>query len=204
MSLPHDTVLELMALADGELDGDDKARAERTLAASAEARLLVEGFRANQLAQWLREPLEERAAAADGIADAVMARVAHEGAEERVVRLSTGKGGKGRMGMAAPMAFAALSLAAGVAMTLHEGDRPRDTGAPVATMSPPGADDEPQPSALAQRATPPQGVEVDEIDSLSRDVSIFEIPVGTPAAAAANGHPPSSVVIMIEDDPAAK
>jgi hypothetical protein len=197
-----------MALADGELEGDEKARAEKALAASAEARLLVEGFRANHLAQWLGESLEERAAAADGIADAVMARVAREGAEERrVVSLSSTKNAKkkSRMGVAAPVAFAALSLAAGVAMTLREADKPRDTSAPVA-MTPAATEDDPQASALAQRAAPAaaQGVEVDEIDSVSRGVSIFEIPVVPSAAAAANAPPPSSVVIMIEDDPATK
>jgi hypothetical protein len=165
----------------------------------------VEGFRAGSLAQWLEESVDERAAVADGIADAVMARVAQEGAEERrVVRLSSASR-KGRMSVAAPLAFAALSLAAGVAMTVHGGDKPGDTSAPIASASPPvtpAPDDEPQTSALAQHA-PPQGVEVDEIDSLSRGVSIFEIPVAPSAAAAANSPPPSSVVIMIEDDPAA-
>jgi hypothetical protein len=199
-----------MALADGELEGEDKARAEKALANSAEARLLVEGFRANHLAQWLGESLEERAAAADGIADAVMARVAQEGAEERrVVRVSSAKKRSARMGVVGPVAFAALSLAAGVAMTLREGDRLHDTGVAVASSGAPAApagDDEPQATALAQRAASAasQGVEVDEIDSVSRGVSIFEIPVVPTAAAAANAPPPSSVVIMIEDDPATK
>ena len=48
----------------------------------------------------------------------------------------------------------------------------------------------------AQRPT--QGVEVDEVDSPSRGISVFEIPV--PGAAAANANGPSSVVIMIEDE----
>jgi hypothetical protein len=39
---------------------------------------------------------------------------------------------------------------------------------------------------------------VDEVDSPSRGISVFEIPV--PGAAAANANGPSSVVIMIEDE----
>jgi hypothetical protein len=46
-------------------------------------------------------------------------------------------------------------------------------------------------------------VEVDEIDSPSRGVSVFEIPLGSVAAAAASPVAPSSVVIWIDDDPGA-
>ncbi len=76
MSLPRETVLELMALADGELEGTQKAGAERTVAESAEARRLVEEFRGTAVAKWLMTAVNERAPVADGIADAVMAKVA--------------------------------------------------------------------------------------------------------------------------------
>jgi hypothetical protein len=57
------------------------------------------------------------------------------------------------------------------------------------------------PGALAQQgAHPTQGVEVDEIDSPAHGVTVFEIPAGSMAAAAGAGNP-SSVVIMIDDEP---
>jgi hypothetical protein len=65
----------------------------------------------------------------------------------------------------------------------------------VASVDTPSIDMQPPP-AVAQRPT--QGVEVDEVDSPSRGISVFEIPV--PGAAAANANGPSSVVIMIEDE----
>jgi hypothetical protein len=49
-------------------------------------------------------------------------------------------------------------------------------------------------------AGPSRSVEVDEIDSPSRGVSVFEIPLGN-AAAAAGPTGPSSVVIWIDDEP---
>jgi hypothetical protein len=49
-------------------------------------------------------------------------------------------------------------------------------------------------------AGPSRGVEVEEIDSPSRGVSVFEIPLGN-AAAAAGPTGPSSVVIWIDDEP---
>jgi anti-sigma factor RsiW len=207
MSLSHETVLELMALADGELEGEEKARAERAVAESDEARRLVAGFQARHVAEWLVASAEERAVAADGIADAVMAKVVRQGAEGGgVVRLAEARGPGRRAGVAAPAAFAALALAAGIAMVLRGGDREVEERAPVASVAiPPVAEDVPSASALAQHSPAPLlGVEVDEIDSPSRDVSVFEIPVGTAAAAAANAGQPSSVVIMIEDDPGLK
>jgi hypothetical protein len=198
MSLPREAVLELMALADGELAGEERVRAERMVAENEEARRLVEGFRREHVAEWLKADASERAALADGIADAVMAKVVRENApEDGVVRIAERKRSR-QAGVAAPAAFAALALAAGVALVLRGGASPgEDTSAPVASVAPPT---EP-PAVVATHERAPLGVEVDEIDSPSRDVSVFEIPVGAAAAAAAR---PSSVVIMIEDDQGAK
>jgi hypothetical protein len=217
MSLSRDTVLELMALADGELDGEDKAQAERVVAESAEARALLDGFRSAQVARWLASMVEERAPMADGIADKVMARVAEQGAKEGVGSLADARARRRWDGLGAPAAFAALSLAAGIAIVVGGGERQEPVSAPVASVALPPAAEEavpPTQSAVAQRGNPtsqaadplwgvrptPLGVEVNDIDSPSRDVSVFEIPVGTSATAAANAKGPSSVVIMIEDD----
>jgi hypothetical protein len=72
----------------------------------------------------------------------------------------------------------------------------------------PSAEVQPDPSASAMAADQvrphlqqgAKGVEVDEIDSPTHDVTVFEIPANGMAAAASGGAPPS-VVIMIEDEP---
>ena len=206
MTLPRETVLELMALADGELTGEEKARAERVLSASSEAQELVRGLRSAQahVGRWLVEATEERASLADGIADAVMARVAQQATEEGVVVKLTREGRGRRARVAAPAAFAALALAAGVALVFQGGARDAETSAPVASAAVPVVDEPSATAIAAHTMAPALGVEVDEIDTPSGDVSVFEIPAGTAAAAAANASQPSSVVIMIEEDPARK
>jgi hypothetical protein len=209
MTLSRETVLELMALADGELDGDERARAEQVVAQNTEAKALLSGFRAAQLGRWIAAAEENRVSAADGIGHAVMARVAQQAAEEGGgVRFAhaSGRARDWRVGVAAPAAFAALALAAGVALMASGGEREAEPNAPAPVASvavPVASDEEPSARGLAMHApVAPMGVEVDEIDTQSRDVSVFEIPVG--AAAAANASQPSSVVIMIEEEPGRK
>ncbi len=215
MSLSRETMIELMALADGELAGEEKARAERAVAESGEARRIVEGFQSTPVADWLRASLEERAGSAGGIADAVMAKVVRQGPKDSGApgRLADANRARKRARVVASAAFAALALAAGAAMVLPPGDREAGESAlpaPVVTSVAPPARVEQALSASATTQSAPsavQGVEVDEIDSPSRVVSVFEIPAGVrvkPGAAAANANAPSSVVIMIEDDPGRK
>jgi hypothetical protein len=106
-------------------------------------------------------------------------------------------------------AGAALALAAGVAVVARSGDRAEAPRAPVASVVAPHGEvaSEPAgPTVAQQNVSPQQGVEVDEIDSPSRGISVFEIPLGSAAAAA--GAPgqvaPSSVVIWIDDEPGVK
>jgi hypothetical protein len=210
MSLPQDTLLELMALADGELEGEAKARAEKLVAESDEARRVVAAMCAPDVGVFLGEALEGRVGAADGIADAVMARLgAERGQEGGVVRLADARGAKPaskgpRMQVFAAVG-AALALAAGILLYIRSQDMDAG-GTPVASVNVPSIDLQPPPAPTAvaqQAARPSQGVEVDEIDSPSRDVSVFEIPLGA-AAAVAGGGSPSSVVIMIDDDKGAR
>jgi len=78
MSLSHETLLELMSLADGELEGPDKERVERLLESDDEARRVVASLRGDEVGVWLAETMDRRAGAsgADGVADAVMASIA--------------------------------------------------------------------------------------------------------------------------------
>jgi hypothetical protein len=206
MSLPQETMLQLMAFADGELEGEEQARIEALVAQSSEARLVVEAIRSPAVGAWLDDEMNRRAVAADGIADAVMAAIdkAEPAGGGQVVRLAErGRGGRARVQAVGGALVAALALAAGVAVYVSSVGPGKDaTKTPMASVGIPSVDVVAPPVAVAQR--PSQGVEVNEVDSPSRGFSVFEIPVGGGAAGAANAAGPSSVVIMIDDDPGAK
>jgi hypothetical protein len=216
MSLSRETMTELMALADGELEGEARDRVEKLAAENEQARRVVEAMRAPALGVWLAEAMEERTAAADGIADAVMGKIdaaRKEAGIEGVVRLSDARAkrsGVTRGQVAAVAGF--LALAATIVLYMRNDRDGTDVVASVASVAVPAtvvpsAEAPPAPpgSAMAQAPHLPQagqGVEVDEIDSPAHDVTVFEIPAGGMAAAAGGGTPPS-VVIMIEDEPVA-
>jgi anti-sigma factor RsiW len=192
MSLSRETMLELMALADGELEGTAKERVERLAAENEEARRVVESMRGPALRAWLGAALSARAPASDGIADAVMAKLGraagparHAAARARAGRRDRWLGP--RFGSRVAV-VSALAVAAGVALFVVT-----DRMAHVA----PGAMG-PAPSLAPgvgkpEVASPALGVEVEEVDSASH-VSIFEIP------AMANASASSSVVVWIDDD----
>ena len=217
MSLSRETMTELMALADGELDGEARERAEKLASESPEARRVVDAMRAPVLGMWLAETMEQRTPAADGIADLVMGKIdaaRKDAGIEGVVRLSDArarKTGFTRGQVAAVAGF--LALAATIFLYMRNDREGMDgVSAPVASVVAPTATAPsaevrvaPPGSAMAQAThVPPagQGVEVDEIDSPARGVTVFEIPASGMAAAASGGAPPS-VVIMIEDEPVA-
>lgn len=176
MSLSHETMLELMALVDGELEGEAKERAESLAARDEEARRVVESLRANGVRAWLNDTVAQRSRAADGIADAVMARL-----DVGSGRLSAGRARRGSPVMKAQAIVASvLAIAAGIAIVVRS-SHSRTSPAPVASAR------VPNPLTLAN------SVEVDEIDSVAH-VSIFEIsPNGNSASQ-------SSVVVWIDDE----
>jgi anti-sigma factor RsiW len=185
VNLSRETMMDLMALADGELEGADRERVERLVAENSEARRVVDAMRSPAIGAWLEGETAGRTAAADGIAGAVMAK------------LPARRGARGRSPVVVISIGAALALAAGVALILRSQGAATETHEPVASVETPSVDMQPPPAAVAQQR-PTQGVEVDEVDSPSRGISVFEIPVAGAATANANG--PSSVVIMIEDE----
>jgi hypothetical protein len=206
-------MLELMALADGELEGEARARAEKLAAESDEGRRALAVMRASRLGVLLGEMMAQRTAAADGIADAVMSKLHADSVSgpEVVVRLPyparrSSRGSRKPILLAS--ALSTLALAAGIAVYIQSRDV-LGVSSPVASM--PSIATSPLPSVqpkpvTSQSATPlaqegpwPPGVQVDEIDSPSHDVHVFEIPAG--AASTPNA---SSVVIMIEDEPGSK
>ena len=201
MTLSRETMLELMQLADGELEGDARERAERLVASSDEARHAVERMRATDWGPWLEAEMLGRAdaAGAGSIADAVMAKVEAATRSQQgrvVVSMPVGRDRTSRRGPVVAAGFVLVSLAAGLALYVHATRSEPVAETPLASTDPPRVDV--APSAVAQGAGV-SGVEVDEIDSPSHGVSVFEIPMGAAAAAGA-GHAPS-VVIWIEDEP---
>jgi hypothetical protein len=205
-------MLQLMAFADGELEGDAHARIEALVAKSSEARLIVQAMRSPALGAWLTDEMSTRAVAADGIADEVMASIAKteragQGGGAEVVRLGDrGRARKPRVQIVAGVVVAALALAAGVTLYVSSVAPSTDgVKAPVASVGIPSVDIQvppTPPAAIAQGQS--QGVEVDEVDSPSRGFSVFEIPAGGTPAGAAKAAAPSSVVILFDDDPGAK
>jgi hypothetical protein len=221
MSLSHETVLEIMSLADGELEGDDRERVEKLVASSDEARRVLESLRGAEVGTWLAESADQRAgrAGADGIADAVMSateqpaktaapKASRTGSnaslqDAAVVSLATGRARKSsRVQMAVSAGAAALALAAAVALYVRAGGDGAAERAPVASVRIPPVDFQ-VPSATVAQTEPSGGVEVNEIDAPSRGVAVFEIPVGA-AAAVASPPGPSSVVVWVDDDPGSK
>jgi hypothetical protein len=210
MNLSHETVLELMALADGELQGEERERAERLVATSEEARRVVDSLRAGEVGAWLAGSMNERASAsgADGIADAVMnavkvpavpVRVSQAGGLVSVAPVRSRR--PSRFGVAATGFAAVLALAAAVALYVRVGADHPEGHAPVASVEAPPAPLQ-APSTRIAQVGPAAGVEVNEIDAPSRGVSVFEIPAG--AAAAMQSAGASSVVVWVEEDPGAK
>jgi hypothetical protein len=229
MSLPQETLLQLMALADGELEGDERARIEALVARDPQARQVVDSIRSPALGEWLGQEMQARSASAERIADAVMASLADASEVVEVLpskvhttASTAGAEGGAVVRFARPVArrssgartvggalVGVLALAAGVVLYFTSvspsGDEARS---PVASVGTPNPEIQPVPVApsAAVAVLPSQGVEVDEVDSPSRGFSVFEIPVGgvAGAAGAAKAAGPSSVVIMIDDDPGAK
>lgn len=209
MSLPRETMLELMALADGELEGEARGRVEALLARNDEARRVVESMRSTVVGEWLADALEPRMHAADGIADGVMARldasaVAAVSEPVPVIRLpprrsSAGLGRSSRFGLAAALFGSSLAVAAAVALYVRSGERSHGP-APVASVPLATVERPPESTMVTagqEGAGAGRGVQVEEIDSAQR-VSIFEI------SAMANASEPSSVVVWIDDDPGEK
>ena len=207
MSLTQETMLELMALADGELEGEALTRVEKLVEESDEARRVVESMRGPAIGAWLDAAMNEKAeaAGADGIADAVMRKLESrdEGSKDRaqeggVVRLADARARRGsRMQVGVAAAAAVLALAAGVVLYVRSVGESGVDHAPVASATVPTVEVAPTTTVAAQAPTPKQAVEVNDIDTPS-GVSVYEIPAGG-ATAAAKASPPS-VVIWIDDE----
>lgn len=202
MSLSQENMIDLMAYADGELEGTDLARVEALLEKNEEARDVVASLQEGAVSSWLVRSQEERAvdSGADGIAAAVMAKVA----TPNVVSLDDARAKRSMRVRVIAAGVAVAALAAGV-MLYARADRagdaplaklpPVETGAPAPLVIPPAPSQEEKGIAVAEQ--PASGVEVNGVESPSNEVSVFYLP-------AAKGLKPeigaASVVIWIGDD----
>jgi hypothetical protein len=190
MSLSKETMLELMRYADGdaELDAASRARIEALLRASEEARGVVEAMGA--LGDFVREGASQRpgkSAAADAIADGVMAAIAQESV--RVAPIARAR--RSRAG-AASAVIVALALASGVIFSLRSKlPAPIAKVEPAVTARPAPAGEPEAPSALpaALAEAEGHGVDLEEVRSVRNKVDVFFMP---PAVGA-------SVVVWIDD-----
>lgn len=202
MSLPEETMLELMAYTDGELAGDDLARIEQLVRTNDEARRVVEAM--GGLGDLVREAIDTRwiEQHAAPIAAAVMVKLDAEPTvvkkrsreSERVRQLPIGR----RVGAVAVgvLAMAAAAFLFVRAQEAKNGAGPTASAQPTAsqTVSPPQTLAQGSPTSSGSQAAPgTAGVDVEQVESPSHQVSVFYLPAADPAA---NSNA-SSVVVWI-------
>jgi hypothetical protein len=205
MSLSPETLLELMALSDGELTGKDKEKAEILVNSNAQAREVVETMRAGHIGAWLKESLVSRAVAAgaDAISDTVVSRLSVAGASDRVPPPDRVRRRQRFASARIVFGFVSGGLALAAAVLLYVGQRRSFVGQPrVADLPAAPIDSTPAsartPPGLVGQVASSEGIVVDEIDSPSHSISLFEI------ASAVEPRHAASVVIWIEDEQGAK
>jgi anti-sigma factor RsiW len=230
MSLSQDTMLELMAYADGELDGEALVRTEALVQSNEEARRIVLAM--GSLGDVVREGLDARPelVKADAIVHGVMRKInAEPTARMRKPRSSASIAPNERRFFGSSQTRVIGVIAGGLAMAAAaffvlrsaptdvtgDGTGAHATAASSITSPTPQAQHL-DPGALAQE-TPGNGgangatngspnsgtvgtgsgVDVEQVESPSHQVSVFYLPAV--AAAAANSNA-SSVVVWIGDD----
>lgn len=188
MKLDSESMMLLMALADGELEGDDRVRAESLVSSSEDARTFLNELQG--LGGAVRVAAEPAPVARYDVADDVMAKLgilsgAPTADRAPVIPLkkpSPRKSAGGRVGLVVAGAFA---LAASVAIM----NRPKSLDVADGTVAPlrggPGGS-----ASSGQSVVATTGVEVDRVESDTHQVSVFYVPSG-------NDSP--SVVIWIDD-----
>lgn len=185
MKLDSESMMLLMAFADGELHGDERVRAEALLASSEDARAFVDNLQG--LGGAVRVIAEPAPTHKYDVADNVMAQLGSlsgaptmERAAPVIPIKSASKRSPGKIGVAVA---AALALAASIAIF----SRPKpieENGGSIAARSPLASASS---EAVVAAST---GVELENVESPTHPVSVFYVP-------SANESP--SVVIWIDD-----
>ena len=176
-SLSQEQMLEVMAYADGELEGDDKDRIEKLIADDPEAKELFASIGA--LGQGVRGCLDYEAV---DVRDAVMGKLRpNEHDKMRLRRVA-----RTRFAIAGA---SVLAVAAAVMLLVRQ----NGGKTPVAQTEGTGAE-----TALASAST--NGVQVDFVDTPSA-VSVFYVPAESTSGAEEATQTAPSVVVWV-DEPA--
>jgi anti-sigma factor RsiW len=213
MSLSQETMIELMAYADGELAEADRARVSELVKSDADAARVVASM--VRVGDWTRAAADDAEHAsssiANSIADGVMDQIDGRASKKPMapvgdlaaMREKRAIGVKFALGVAALVAIAASFVL--LTRGTEEVEPPVAKLAPAELPAPPPtakAPIDPMPAmAAAVQSGQALGVEIGKIDSQSKDVSVFYLPPGAGSASSDNGGAPS-VVIWLGDDPA--
>lgn len=183
MSLSSETMLALMALADGELEGDELARAQAIVASEPDAARFIEQIGGlGDLVQIGHDERSAKAIAAFDIVDSLMAMTQSEAfapapeanviplaaaRAKRVARLAEPRRRSSLLTIGGSIA-AALALAASLFLVVQH----RTNEAPMAKAPamPPAA------PVLGTAAAAGTGVEVSTVNSSNNSVSVFYLP----------------------------
>jgi anti-sigma factor RsiW len=193
--LTPETMLELMAYADGELEGEDLTRIETLIASNTAAERLVSSM--HTLGDCLRVTEAQRPVPkiVNRIAHEVMAQIEAEKARRAVVPLAP-RAVRMRNAIVAGTVSAAIAIAAGWAMFVVPPDSGPRPPAPVALAPTVRA-----PVAPATPVTPTTpdgtGVDLNQVESPAGQVSVFYVPA---VAAGIADENVSSVVLWLGPD----
>jgi hypothetical protein len=211
VSLSHETMLDLMAYADGEADADVSARIEKLLVDDAEARDVLAAMTGPvaEVGAFVAREAEAHAmrSGADTIANAVMGTIA-KAHVPTVSSLDAARGRREARGRTAVVIAAMVAIAAGVFFYVRSTGDDTSGVSPMASMGPSEAvpasasaeAHEPrEPDGVVANAEPP---EVTIKSTTSHDVSVLVVPA-VEAAANANGNP-ASVIVWVGDNPGGK
>jgi len=182
MSLSQEQMLDVMAFADDELEGDDRDRVAKLVEGDDEAAELLASLRA--IGEGVRSAVDLGRRDVD-VRDVVMAKITPNDLDKARIKRTA----RTRMVV---VGASLVALAAAVLLYV------RHTSQTVATNPPKAA-----PSAdtvlASSRAT---GVQVDFVDS-EMPASVFFVPADSASTNGAKTERPSSVVVWIDDPPPA-
>jgi anti-sigma factor RsiW len=200
VTLSSETMMKLMAYADGELEGRERLEVEELLATdAAAAEVVVQIAGLGGFVKLGHDDRDAQAIASFDVADAVMAKVKGADADRtaKVVSISSASSASSALSALSARrsanrtkviggAVAALALAASVFLLARPGETPMGAspgaGGAVAANPPPAP-------VVSDPASP--GVEVSAVESPGQTVSVFYLPSGNELT--------TSVVVWVDE-----
>jgi anti-sigma factor RsiW len=188
MSVSPDRMMKLMAYADGELDGVEKAEVEKLVESNEEAARIVNAMLG--LGDYVRaghESSDAKTIAKVDLTDAIMKKVADEKPDTKpdtnVRSLDAARGERDKKRNVGVGIVAALALAASVFFVMqNKPDEKPMASKPVVVPTQTQAVPVPTPNQMASNDVPSvnastsAGVEVEAVQSPGHSVSVFYLP----------------------------